>query len=115
MVEVEGRVQLVGVRKTPQPEDLPLGQVDIIVPTEIVRTARVVGNAYLEMTASQPNSLSSGLTQIPAPEITEGPHRSYALQWIFFAVMAVIGWCVLVRNECLHLKANIGPSSESER
>ena len=105
-VEVAGRVQIVKPRQAAQPSDLPVGQVDTVVPTEIVTTAPVVGNAYLEMTASRPNSLTSELRMLPAPEITEGPHRSYALQWIFFAIMTVIGWSVLVRNEYLTRIAN---------
>jgi cytochrome oxidase assembly protein ShyY1 len=100
-VQVAGRVQIVQPRQNPQPIDLPKGQVDTVVPTEIVTTAPVVNNAYLEMTASRPNSLTTELREIPGPEITEGPHRSYALQWIFFAIMTVIGWVVLVRNEYL--------------
>ena len=105
-VEVAGRVQIVKPRQAAQPSDLPVGQVDTVVPTEIVTTAPVVGNAYLEMTASRPNSLTSELRMLPAPEVTEGPHRSYALQWIFFAIMTVIGWSVLVRNEYLTRIAN---------
>jgi cytochrome oxidase assembly protein ShyY1 len=105
-VEVAGRVQIVKPRQAAQPSDLPIGQVDTVVPTEIVTTAPVIGNAYLEMTASRPNSLTSELRMLPAPEVTEGPHRSYALQWIFFAIMTVIGWGVLVRNEYLTRIAN---------
>jgi cytochrome oxidase assembly protein ShyY1 len=105
-VEVAGRVQIVKPRQAAQPSDLPKGQVDTVVPTEIVKTAPVIGNAYLEMTASRPNSLTSELRMLPAPEVTEGPHRSYALQWIFFAIMTVIGWAVLVRNEYLTRIAN---------
>jgi len=100
-VEVAGRVLIVKPRQKPRPQDLPKGQVDTVVPTEVVTTAPVLANAYLEMTASRPNSLTPELREIPGPEITEGPHRSYALQWIFFAIMTVIGWGVLVRNEYL--------------
>jgi len=56
-------------------------------------------NAYLELTASDPQSQTEDLQPILAPEIDEGPHRSYALQWIFFAIMTVIGWVILVRKE----------------
>ena len=104
-VQVAGRVQIVQARQKPQPHDLPRGQVDTVVPTEIVTSTPVVNNAYLEMTASRPDSLTPELREIPGPEITEGPHRSYALQWIFFAIMTVIGWGVLVRNEYLTQKS----------
>jgi cytochrome oxidase assembly protein ShyY1 len=79
--------------------DLPTGQVDGVHPDEVLKRSVHISNAYLELTASSPQSTTSDLQSIPAPEITEGPHRSYALQWIFFAIMTLIGWGVLVRKE----------------
>lgn len=35
----------------------------------------------------------------PLPELTEGPHLSYAIQWFTFATIALIGFAVLVRRE----------------
>lgn len=35
----------------------------------------------------------------PPPELDEGPHRSYAVQWFTFAAIAGIGYVVLVRRE----------------
>jgi surfeit locus 1 family protein len=35
----------------------------------------------------------------PLPELSEGPHLSYAIQWFCFAAIAVIGGVVLVRRE----------------
>ena len=99
LVHIAGRIRIVDSAGQAQPADLPKGQVNTIVPTQIVPQHKVLRNAYLEMTASKPQSLSADLKQIQAPEISEGPHRSYALQWIFFAIMAVIGWAILVRNE----------------
>jgi cytochrome oxidase assembly protein ShyY1 len=86
-------------RTKPAPTDLPAGQVDRIVPTEIIEGPDTLSNAYLEMTASRPDSMSSEIRTLPAPEVTEGAHRSYAIQWIFFEIMTVIGWIILVRNE----------------
>lgn len=103
-VEVLGRVRDVQQRKKPAPTDLPDGQVDQIVPLEIVDSPNTLSNVYLEMTASRPESRSNDIRELPAPEITEGPHRSYAVQWIFFEIMTVIGWVVLVRNEVLEQK-----------
>jgi cytochrome oxidase assembly protein ShyY1 len=51
------------------------------------------------MTASRPESKTSEIRTLPEPEVTEGAHRSYALQWMFFEIMTVIGWIILVRNE----------------
>ena len=98
-VEILGRVRIVAPRTKPRPTDLPTGQVDGAQPDEILAQIEHVANSYLELTASTPESRTSDLQPILAPEITEGPHRSYALQWIFFAIMTLIGWAVLVRKE----------------
>jgi surfeit locus 1 family protein len=36
---------------------------------------------------------------VPPPELDEGPHRSYAVQWFTFATIAAIGYVVLVVRE----------------
>jgi cytochrome oxidase assembly protein ShyY1 len=98
-IEVLGRLRDITERSKPAPTDLPTGQVDRIVPSEIVNSPETLNNAYVEMTASRPESKSSEIRTLPAPEVTEGAHRSYAVQWIFFEIMTVIGWIILVRNE----------------
>ena len=98
-IEVLGRLRDVTERTKPAPTDLPEGQVDRIVPAEIVDSPETLTNAYVEMTASRPESRTSEIRSLPAPEVTEGAHRSYAIQWIFFEIMTVFGWIILVRNE----------------
>lgn len=34
--------------------------------------------------------------RLPLPDLDEGPHKGYAIQWFSFAVIAIIGWAVLV-------------------
>jgi surfeit locus 1 family protein len=36
---------------------------------------------------------------VPAPELSEGPHLSYAIQWFCFAAVAVAGAAILVRRD----------------
>ena len=98
-IEVLGRVRDVQARTKPAPTDLPSGQVDRIIPMEIVNSPETLSNAYVEMTASRPESKTSEIRTLPEPEVTEGAHRSYALQWMFFEIMTLIGWTILVRNE----------------
>lgn len=98
-IEVLGRLREVQVRTKPAPNDLPEGQVDRIIPMEIVASPETLSNAYVEMTASRPESKSPEIRTLPEPEVTEGAHRSYALQWMFFEIMTVIGWVILGRNE----------------
>ena len=49
-----------------------------------------------EQDPAQPNGLPR---PAPLPELTEGPHLSYALQWFAFATIAVVGLVVLVRRD----------------
>ncbi|MGH7475649.1 MAG: SURF1 family protein [Longimicrobiales bacterium] len=32
---------------------------------------------------------------LPLPDLTEGPHLGYAIQWFSFAVIALVGWSIL--------------------
>lgn len=41
----------------------------------------------------------------PAPELTEGPHLGYAFQWFAFAVIAAVGYVILVRRELKEQRA----------
>jgi cytochrome oxidase assembly protein ShyY1 len=36
---------------------------------------------------------------VPLPELSEGPHLSYAIQWFSFAVVALVGSAILVRRD----------------
>lgn len=42
---------------------------------------------------------AGGLQPMTTPELTEGPHESYAWQWFTFTVIAVIGAGVLIRAD----------------
>jgi cytochrome oxidase assembly protein ShyY1 len=50
----------------------------------------------IEQTPPQPGSLP---TPVPSPELSEGPHLSYAIQWFAFAVVAVAGATILLRHD----------------
>jgi surfeit locus 1 family protein len=38
-------------------------------------------------------------TPVPPPELSEGPHLSYAIQWFSFAAVALVGAAVLLRRD----------------
>jgi len=42
-----------------------------------------------------PSTLPPAMRPIPLPELTDGPHKSYALQWFSFAGIALIGGVAL--------------------
>lgn len=103
LTEILGRIRIAASRTEPEPTDLPSGQVDRIVPSEVLAGDEYVSNAYLELTQSIPESRGADLQPILAPEISEGPHRSYAIQWVLFAILTLVGWGILVRKELQEL------------
>jgi len=50
----------------------------------------------LLLDTQQPDNQGAATFSIPAPELTEGKHLGYAIQWFAFAVMAAVGAGVLV-------------------
>jgi cytochrome oxidase assembly protein ShyY1 len=42
-----------------------------------------------------PAATPANLAVVPLPELTGGPHLSYAVQWFSFAAIAVVGSVVL--------------------
>lgn len=42
------------------------------------------------------------------PELDEGPHRSYAVQWFLFATIALVGYPLLIRRRAQDLAAAAG-------
>ncbi len=54
---------------------------------------------YLWLQTQSPQQASGLPKTVPLPEPADGPHLSYAIQWFVFALVAVVGWAVLIRKE----------------
>jgi cytochrome oxidase assembly protein ShyY1 len=78
-----------------QPTDLPLNQVNTI-DYKYFESA-IANNFYVQLANSSP--MDNQVAIIPLPELSNGPHFSYAIQWILFALLLPIGWYVLLKNE----------------
>lgn len=52
----------------------------------------------LVVTDQSPANAGEMLLPIPPPELSEGRHLGYAVQWFAFAIIAVVGTAVLVRQ-----------------
>lgn len=50
---------------------------------------------YLQLVPKQPG----GLGTLPVPRLTSGPFFSYALQWLAFGTMAILGWLYFTIRE----------------
>jgi cytochrome oxidase assembly protein ShyY1 len=53
---------------------------------------------YVELVREQPSAASAPVA-VAAPEVSDGPHLIYAIQWFMFCGIAVIGLVILARQE----------------
>jgi cytochrome oxidase assembly protein ShyY1 len=54
-------------------------------------------NVALVAEVSEPAD-SSTLLPVSPPELSEGSHLSYAIQWLIFSVAVIVGWVLAVRK-----------------
>lgn len=52
---------------------------------------------YVELTSSTPVEADT-LQPIAAPDLSDGPHLSYAVQWFIFSICVAVGWVLAVRR-----------------
>lgn len=71
-----------------------------------------VRRGYLDLTDQQP-AASGSLEAEPSPELGQGPHFFYALQWWFFAALAIIGYLWFARDEWLKRRSAQGATHHS--
>ena len=107
----EGEVTVVARLREPEPADgrgAPAGQAQRINPAALASAladasggrfaaADVVTGAYGDVAAEDPAPATAPLRE-PRPALDEGPHLSYALQWVVFAIGALVGFVVLARR-----------------
>jgi len=102
-VTVVARLRFPEPSKAYAPADLPTGQIDRIDIAQMSkRLGYTVYPAYGEVITENPATVPAP-RPIPAPETSNGPHLSYALQWITFAIIAVVGFFILIRKEAERL------------
>ncbi len=53
---------------------------------------------YLQLEAQEPARFQAFPEVLPAPDLSEGPHRSYAFQWFTFATIGIAGYGILLRR-----------------
>jgi len=96
----QGDVTIIGYVQTlkdtrSEPEDLPLNQINYLNSTNF--SSQPLSTNFLQLASMSP--MDNQVAIIPLPELSNGPHFSYAIQWILFALMLPIGWYVLLKNE----------------
>lgn len=119
-VTVTGRIQGSQQSAGTRPADLPAGQVASLETSNFrPTTGKPVLPGYVNLVSSDP-AQAAGLTPIPLPERDTGPHLSYTLQWIAFAIVFVLGLGFLIRRELQYrrqdeLEAQAGQSEEGSQ
>lgn len=90
--------------------DAPSGQLATINVETLIDKEGLVGPTYKAVYVRLANSYNeSSLPKIqPRPQLTEGNHLSYALQWILFALMAftALWWAIRQELQIKRLAAN---------
>jgi surfeit locus 1 family protein len=113
LVAVLGRVRPTQTRGWIGPRDPVDGTLTRVSRVDIARIGRQVPYAlvpaYIELGRADDGTLPRPL---PLPALDDGPHLSYAGQWLLFALLAGAGWVALVRR---HLKLARQAARRAER
>jgi surfeit locus 1 family protein len=101
-----GQVEVTGLLRQTQrrgrfgPKDPEGGRLREVVRIDIERLQRQssipLRPAWLQMQTQTPAQLNGLPEPLPPPELDEGRHLTYALQWFLFAAMALAGWGVAI-------------------
>jgi cytochrome oxidase assembly protein ShyY1 len=94
----DGPVEVRGVVRLRERGDVgAAAQVAQIVPAQIAqRLGWGIAPFYVQLESQQPPDAPGAPRPAPLPELTEGSHRSYAIQWFSFALIALVGYPILV-------------------
>jgi len=99
-VEVLGRLRPSEERSAVGARDPSDGLLTEVQRLDLVRLSRQftdLAPVYLELVSSSPAE-ADGLPQpVVRPDLSEGSHLSYAVQWFIFAGAVVVGWVLAVR------------------
>jgi cytochrome oxidase assembly protein ShyY1 len=100
-VTVTGRLRPSQGRRLGQLSDPETGRLAEAQRVDLDRLARQLDGVllpmYVDAFESSPAD-SNDLQPVVAPDRSEGPHLSYAIQWFIFAASAVVGWVLAVRR-----------------
>ncbi|HEX7022676.1 MAG TPA: SURF1 family protein [Trueperaceae bacterium] len=118
-----GRVTVTGMLVASQhepasrlaPKDPATGPLDAVFWVDILRLADqfpyVLEPVYLELGKQVPAQAGELPVPPPPPELSRGPHMGYALQWFSFALIALLGYPIVLRRSVRKAgeRAGLGP------
>lgn len=107
-VTVTGLVRETETRGSFGPTDPTTGTLGNLARADVARVDRQVGEDllpfYLQLQEQDPAITAGDPRPVPAPELDEGPHLSYALQWFTFALMTVIIYPLILRRRAREIE-----------
>jgi cytochrome oxidase assembly protein ShyY1 len=101
-VSVVARLRVSQKRPTFAASDPATGTLTEIGTIDVPRLARQspypLAPMYAELTEQRPAVGAGGPVLLPMPQLDEGPHLSYAVQWFLFSACVPVGWVLVVRK-----------------
>ncbi len=68
---------------------------------------------FVQLIEESPSPGTGFPTPVPLPEVDEGSHFSYAMQWFFFSSVAFVAWIVVIRRRLRENPTNGSPARTS--
>lgn len=117
MVSVRGLLMPSQTRGRFGPHDPATGHLTTLARADLARLQNQVGERlyplYLQLAAQEPPPAEGAPLLLPAPERTEGPHFSYAMQWFFFTIIGVVSYVLIIRRTARERDRN-GPAADDQ-
>jgi surfeit locus 1 family protein len=107
-VSVTGLVRTTETRGRFGPKDPKQGTLKDLARADVARLDQQVDEDlqpfYLQLQEQDPAVGRGDPQPVPAPELDEGPHLSYALQWFTFALMTLIIYPLILRRRAREIE-----------
>ena len=101
-VDMVGRLRQSQEKRLGQLSDPAEGDLDVAQRVDIDRlAAQLPGDVvpmYVDLIESRPPEVGGLPEPVATPDLGEGNHLSYAVQWLIFAVAVAVGWVLAVRR-----------------
>lgn len=101
-VEIVGRIRRSQERQRGELTDSAVGPVTEVRRVDLEQLAEQlpgeVAPVYVDLVAAEPALTDADPRPVPVPDLSDGPHLSYAMQWFVFSVCVAIGWVLAVRH-----------------